>query len=327
MAISSKQIETWANKALAVGSYPVVLGGSYLLASLTWFLVIPSSILVPQTDQKPGLTPLTSSPSADKAVDINELIGWHLFGKYQAYVAPKKTEPVKPTVAPVTRLKIELVGVFMADEPADSTAVISEKGSTGKLYGINDVIPGNARLEAVYADRVVLRRSGRLETLYFPGKQSPNVKITQTSASGQASIQQNPSAVSAVRRGVDDAAGNLIPLLEQDQVSPDALVKAMHQDLQNNKEETLSNLGLDFIEGASGTHVKVTSRTPPQLRQLLGLRPGDVLISVGGYPAGQLAGDPSLIKQLTQNQKLEVEVERNKRRFKVNVKVPAGIKL
>ncbi len=298
-----------------------------MLASFTWFLVMPSSLLAPQMDQHTGLTSLTASTSAKTSVDINEMMGWHLFGKYQASPAPKRKAPEKPKVAPVTRLKIELVGVFMAEDPADSTAVISEKGSAGKLYRISDAIPGNARLEAVYADRVVLRRSGRLETLYFPGSQSSNVNIVPTSGAGQKATQENPAVVSAIRRDAGNSEGSLIPLLEQEDVSPGDLVNAMHKDLQNNKEETLSNLGLDFVESDSGSHVKVTNRTPSQLRQLLGLRPGDVLISVGGYPAGQLAGDPNLIKQLSQSQKLEVEVERKNRRFKVNVKVPEGIKM
>jgi general secretion pathway protein C len=85
----------------------------------------------------------------------------HVFGE-----ADK--EPVaidQPIEAPDTRLRLELTGLFASSDPNQSLAIISEKNGKDESYRIGDTVPGNATLHEVYADRVILRRLGNLETL------------------------------------------------------------------------------------------------------------------------------------------------------------------
>ncbi|HAR60730.1 MAG TPA: hypothetical protein DCS18_11115, partial [Alcanivorax sp.] len=71
----------------------------------------------------------------------------------------------RPVDAPDTRLSLELLGLFQTRDRDKSSAIIAEKGKDAELFHIGDAIPGNAELEDIYADRVILRRQGRLETL------------------------------------------------------------------------------------------------------------------------------------------------------------------
>ncbi len=78
----------------------------------------------------------------------------------------------KPTVAieslPETQLKLVLRGAFAAANEDEAGAIIEDERKVAEQYNIGDELPGNATLNAVYADRVVLARNGLLETLYFP---------------------------------------------------------------------------------------------------------------------------------------------------------------
>ena len=49
----------------------------------------------------------------------------------------------------LTRLNLELQGVFTNNNPDLSSAIIAERGKNGELFAIGDRVPGNALLHAV----------------------------------------------------------------------------------------------------------------------------------------------------------------------------------
>ena len=51
-------------------------------------------------------------------------------------------------------LNLELQGVFKSDIPANSTAIVAESNKSGELFRIGDRLPGNAILDAVFADHI-----------------------------------------------------------------------------------------------------------------------------------------------------------------------------
>jgi len=70
---------------------------------------------------------------------------------------------------PETQLELTLRGAFAAAEGQPATAIIEEnKRKVSEAYKVGDPLPGDAKLSAVYPDRIVLSRNGLLETLYFP---------------------------------------------------------------------------------------------------------------------------------------------------------------
>ena len=68
---------------------------------------------------------------------------------------------------PKTKLKLTLTGVVVSHKTQGAGALILGPDRETKYYKINDALPGGASLKQVFADRVVVNRSGRLENLYF----------------------------------------------------------------------------------------------------------------------------------------------------------------
>ena len=80
----------------------------------------------------------------------------------------ERKQPVKQD-APQTRLNLTLVGLVASSNPQTALAVITHRGKQN-TYGLNEAIEGTrATLQAVYPDRVIIRNSGRDETLMLDG--------------------------------------------------------------------------------------------------------------------------------------------------------------
>jgi general secretion pathway protein C len=134
---------------------------AYLCAQLMWFSMAP-------IDKKPVMLAKATSTAQEKSTrHVDELARYHLFGKAGVKIV-QKTD--KPTVAPKTRLRLILKGVVTAEQGGSSGAIVEEIGKTSNYYGLGDSLPGNAVLEEVYSDRILLRRNGKLETLSFDDK-------------------------------------------------------------------------------------------------------------------------------------------------------------
>ncbi len=69
---------------------------------------------------------------------------------------------------PVTRLQLILRGAFTSSNPKQASAIIEGPDGQTRSYKSGSKIYGQASLQQVFSDRVVLSRNGQLETLYFP---------------------------------------------------------------------------------------------------------------------------------------------------------------
>lgn len=87
-----------------------------------------------------------------------------LFGEFNA--APIQVEQVENL--PETKLRLTLTGVSASKDKSQARALIEGPDRSTESYRIDDTLPGNATLHSVFADRIVLSRGGKLETLYFP---------------------------------------------------------------------------------------------------------------------------------------------------------------
>ena len=105
-----------------------------------------------------------SAPAASVELpkpDYRAVAAAHLFGQPPLPVNPK----ADVRHAPPTRLKLQLRGVVLTEEPGDARAIIAVPGSPERAYALGAQIPGGATLEEFYPDQVILRRDGRYETL------------------------------------------------------------------------------------------------------------------------------------------------------------------
>ena len=134
-------------------------------AGLTWRLLDLGS----QQASQPWQPAMVSSPGQGTArLDLSGISRLALFGKakQQAQAADAVAAD-----APKTQLNAQLNGVLASSDPAKSIAIIAHNGVQNS-YGIGDFIDGTqAKIRQVFADRVIIERDGRDETLMLDGEE------------------------------------------------------------------------------------------------------------------------------------------------------------
>jgi general secretion pathway protein C len=103
----------------------------------------------------------TSANSNPVNYKVSDITSSQLFGQ----VAGQATSTAN---IPVTRLQLKLRGAFTSSQPSLASAIIEGPDGETRSYKVNSKLYGQAELQQVFADRVVLSRNGQLETLYFP---------------------------------------------------------------------------------------------------------------------------------------------------------------
>lgn len=132
-----------------------------------------------------------------QAISLNKLLRSNTVASaVQAANMPARPKPVPKVVAsvplfgnpsmaadeaanknlPTTNLQLVLRGVVADSDAAKSSAMIEEPSKPALSYNVGDTLPGNAVLNAVFTDHVVLKRNGQLETLNFPIQNKLNIK-------------------------------------------------------------------------------------------------------------------------------------------------------
>ena len=134
-------------------------------AGLTWRLLDLGSRPVSQPWQ-PSV--VASQGQGSNRLDLSGVSRLALFGKAKQQA---QAADIVAADAPKTQLNAQLNGVLASSDPAKSIAIIAHNG-TQNSYGIGDYIDGTqARIRQVFADRVIIARDGRDETLMLDGEE------------------------------------------------------------------------------------------------------------------------------------------------------------
>ncbi|WP_370519433.1 type II secretion system protein N [Alcanivorax sp. DP30] len=276
------EIGKWGKPVRGMIAAVLVVALAWLLAETVWLLMYGPNQPIPESER----TRLqVSGGSQSSSLSQHQVDSWQLFGEYQAVASAKDDAP---TDAPETRLRLELLGVFQSPVPELSTAIIAEKGKEGALFHVGDSIPGNASLEEVYPDRVILRRAGRLETLRW----------SETALGGVSEVAQ--PAPSRARDQV----------VQQQEGGPD--------DMERQRRTIISQLALRPVAQGSNQGYKLGKRAPKQLLSQVGLEADDVILSVNGHGLGTEEGDIAALESYKQTQQASIVVQRGDQQFTVN---------
>ena len=260
----------------------LVIYMAYLLAQVSWVLM-PSPSGQPVVLSKQVSTSAAGLLSA-KAGNVPNL---DLFGKVGVKPAIKLDQPKE---APKTRLRLALKGVFTEEQGGDSGAIIEEIGRSTEYYRIGDKVPGNATLEEVYSDRVLIRRAGRLETLAFDDVVGKGSAIAKVNAPKRKS-----------------------PAVTRDVETPEEFIEEATRRLSADPASALTSVGLS--RGENGGYVYQGNN--PMLSGM-NLDKGDVIMSVNGHSLGDVQQDRELMRTLYEEGSVEVEVVRDGASFFVN---------
>lgn len=133
---------------------PTFIAALYLLYALVCLadepLLAGSMVLTAATDNSVAQT----QPQVADYLRIGE---WHLFGQAEA------AERIDDANILETQLQLKLLGTFVS-ATAMSAVVQSDDGSQQK-YKVGDTLPGSARLDEIFANRILLSHNGRRESL------------------------------------------------------------------------------------------------------------------------------------------------------------------
>lgn len=299
--LKSLATDHWPRVLVVTTSVVLVLLIAVTLARFIWLVVDGASTGVAMAPPA-AATALAVAPSRRYSPD--EAGRWRLFGDAAATVAP-----VSGASAPETSLALQLLGVFSTGDARLAGAVIAERGKDGELFRIGAAVPGGATLEKVEADKVLLRRRGQLETLKFdamPAFDGAAAGAPERSAAGLTPgfrglkdklLSAPPTDAEANGAAAGDAAG----LAERIKESPD---------------QALQDLGLKTAPGGSGYLVGEGANA--DLVRNLGLRPGDVVLSVNGKSLGNAHSDARLVDEVKASGEARVEIRRGSQTFTVN---------
>lgn len=261
----------------------LVLTIAYKLAEITWAL-LPGErydALAPVASTGAGAT----APSAPTNFAV--LRDSHLFGE-----APAQTEvvaappPTEIEDAPNTTLNLRLSGVVVRENNAVSEAMIAAGNQPDELYRVGEAIEGGngATLHRVFADRVILNRNGRLETLRRPDETSTAPGVRRSPIARAPSPVPTPSENPApLRQVISDNASKLTNIMRF----------APH------------------VEGGQVIGFRVTPGQDADAFAGLGLEPGDVVTDINGLALDDPSRGLQAFEALGESTMANVTIMRN----------------
>ncbi len=252
-----------------------------VLAQLTWKL-----IPVPELQVSAPPLPRATAPAGPAGERVWNLAQWQLFG-----AKPEGARLEVPVEAlPETTLNLVLRGVFASSRPGDvSGAIIGAPNGVDSFYAINARLPGGATLKEVHADRVVLERSGRLETLRLP-KETLDSGAAPSSAARQAAPPPRQPAQSLESRTLRE-----------------------YREIALTNPQQLGDVVNVTPRSVDGSFVgyEVQPGRDPGLLDRVGLIPGDVVTSINGISLDTPARALSVLRSLQGADQVQVEFQRD----------------
>ena len=284
-----------------------VLAAGYSLAQITWLVAVGGS-----SDNTPiSANPLVSSKTAAVGRFYGkEIAEWDLFGSFEAQKkAPETRVQVK---APDTRLQLTLKGVYVAPVVEQSSAIIADKRNA-KRYLVGEKVPGGVLLHEVQSKLVILKRGAKYETLRF------------SESSLKAPIRSKSRVTSSQRRRVSAGRRGIVKDIRSGRISS---VQDVLNDYGANPAEqfaaVLLEAGMEPTEEGGEPGLKVGASAPKDILKTIGLRSGDIVRSVNGFPVNELQGDDVLLRKILTSDHAKIVIQRGSRRFTVNYPLPQG---
>lgn len=260
----------------------LIIACSYTLSKITWSLIPGDESSAPSSFQ-----PKTGIKQASKK--YNEITDAHLFGIFQ-----QTASKTKQTVAPETRLNLQLKGV-LATNPMEYGSAIISKGKNGKedTYALGDKV-SSATVKEIYADRVILERAGKLETLRMP--KDDNGSLITSSARAPTSIRDS---------------------------SPGAVLSDIRsQILKNPTSFGKYAIPIPYNENGRLRGYRLQPQGDRSLFDKVGLDPNDVIVAVNGVELNNPTKGLKALRSLQSAKSIDLTVLRNGAELPLHFDVP-----
>lgn len=260
-----------ANRVAPVVLLLLILYLCWKLAAMFWLLIAP-----PQAMQ------LDRVELGSQQAQIPNISAFSLF------------QESGQTAAGAEAANILLQGVVVASPSYNSSAVLKVNDQVDR-YRVGEML-GNSGFELaeVYWDRVILRRAtGATQEVLFKGLENGLNQpiVPETPASNTMSAPSSAMNSAAEAQNLSSAQNEIGRAIQQ---------------MQENKDQYLNNMGVSASDGG----FEITSRTPAALRNRLGLRPGDRILSLNGQTLSQGQTEAQLLEQARREGQVKLEIKR-----------------
>jgi len=253
-----------------------------LVVLLAWQAIQIAWTLLGARKAPPG--PAATAPAevpSGPAINVGAIVNAHLFGVAGAPDAGA----TDPNSVAATQMNLVLVGTIAASDPEKGYAIVGENPTSARVYAVGKTITGGTKLHAVYPDRVILDRGGRLEALMLPKKFQGGGVAALPPPGGNPMIgqrlqelaAQNPSAITEIIR-------------------PQPV----------------------FANGQQRGYRVYPGRNRQQFSKL-GLMPGDLVTAINGTPLDDPARGMEILQSMNSAAQVTVTVERNGQSSQINI--------
>ena len=290
-----QHIQPWLSRLLILVQWMFGLASAYVIANTGLILMGESGSESNSTAKASQV--VNSTQSMPPAPSLNSLIQRDLFGQSDSIGTASASAPTTPT-----RLPLNLRAVFVSTDPGQSTAIISQRNNSGKLYSPGDMLPGNAKLASIEATRVILSRAGTREELAFKSDFKAKKGIQAATIAPQQAAQTSPAA----------------PANPQSNA-----LQQINAQLAQDPDETLEKMGVS--RRSEGGYRIGSTANQPFLAQS-GLQPGDVVLSINGRPLGDINVDRLALTNLANAGSVSVELLRNGQTLTIKTRIPKAIR-
>ncbi|WP_372768963.1 type II secretion system protein GspC [Pseudoalteromonas sp.] len=279
-------------KASNIALVLVVIYVAYLSAQLTW-------MLWPKPQQHTILVSSNSGIKSSFNYDSKDLVVQNIFGSAEQKAEDKNEEIVSD--APETTLNIKLTGVVAIPGNEKAGHAIIESQSTQETYAVGDLVKGTrAKIETIFADRVIIKVSGRFETLMLDGIDYSKTVKQPTKKQAKTFNQL---------RAVEESP------LKAINATQNANIK---QELKAKRRELLEEPGklFDYIrispkrEAGEIVGYNLSPGKDPKLFEQMGLKNGDLATAINGYQLTDMKQAMAAIGELREATSATIVIER-----------------
>lgn len=287
---------TFLKKSSTLVSVLLIMFLAYQLALITWtFLPQDKPVLL----WKPTAA---KNKSDSQKINTENLQQQHLFGVKvaQAQVVQEKQPESEVTDAPLTRLKLKLVGIVAATDPNYSSVIIENKGDQNS-YFIDSKIDGtSAVIEHIYQDRIIIDVKGSSQTLMLDGgdgvskQQSKSKKLSTSRKKRTTESKRKSKTVNLDREELLKNPGKLTDYIRISPVRKDGKVTGYR--VKPGKDKTIFNEA--------------------------GLKSGDLAVELNGTDLTDTEQAFSLMKEFPTMTDITLSVERDGQLHELYLSIP-----
>ena len=237
-------------------------------------------------------------------------------------------EPVRQVArrAPVTQMHLELFGIAMGIQTQKSSALIRVQSQTPRVFHEGDALGSGVRVQSIQADHVLIERHGALERLTFRKKAQDIIRVIRgAKAKTTAPVHRMDLVLdkgkivpgeSEAMREAEVAPLGLLPGEEAVAAAgganaiKDSIIASAIQQISRSGSghEQMATLMKRLSIDAGGLY------SPPgegaHIGQLIGLRPGDRVVSINGQDVGSLTANPRALAEVAAAGSVEINIRR-----------------